>query len=313
MSIKKITAIFLFLFLCPYLVSTFCSSEIQITDKTTVLKEDMGKIDIEIEEEAGVRMVSLENYILGILPSVIPVTYETEALKAQAILLRTQLIREYEKTGKAEKLEGVSWMSAEQMKTLWGIDFTTNYSKLEQAVNETRGLYLLYGGEPILASYFRVSNGRTRSGHEALHSNEYPYLNCVSCEKDFAAEDYLFQKKIKIPDFCERLCIIKEDLDSLQVYKDESGYCSYVSIYRQKEKQEPELVIGGECFRAMFELPSSGFEIKIEENEVHITVKGVGHGLGMSQFAANEMAKSGEDYMEILTYFFTDIAFDKFE
>lgn len=317
MYMKKITAVLLFLFLMPYCISIFWPSGLATCSENNFCAEIPGRIVIDIKEGAGVRQVFLENYILGILPGAMPVSYEPEALKAQAVLLRTRFIREYEEKGKVQELEGISWLSVERMKALWGAEFENNYAKLEQAVNDTKGLYLLYDGQPILASYFRVSNGHTRNGNEILGNEKYPYLAGVACEKDFLAEDYLFQKEMQASEVCARLGIQNTDLHTLKLHWDEAGYCTYVSVGETQSgagnKDSEEQQIRGERFRILLGLPSSGFDIRIEGKRLNITVKGIGHGLGMSQFAANEMAKNGTDFMTILSYFFTDIAFDKFE
>lgn len=313
MHIKKITTRLLFLFLCPYVVSMFWATNTYENTQDMMLVKEQRRVLVNMQEDAGVWCVDLETYILGLLPLVVPISYEPEALKAQAVLLRTQLIKEYEETGEVKACKEVSWLSMEQMKSLWGTDFDANYLKIKQAVEETQGLYLMYEEKPIHASYFRVSNGKTRNGAELLEGKEYAYLQSVDCEEDFLSEDYLFQKEIKIIDFCRQLNIKKEDLNTLKVYKDMAGYCSYVSIYRQEKPVDSQLLIGGEQFRILFDLPSAAFEIHVKEATVQILGKGAGHGLGMSQFAANEMAKDGQDFMAILYYFFTDIAFDKFE
>lgn len=310
---KKVTVIICFLVFGPYVISMFWSYDMMCisSDSDMVPEKTMGKIIVEVEEDAGVRQIFLENYIIGVLPSVMPVSYETEALKAQAVLLRTWLIREYGQKDGIIKPEGPAWMSVEQMKEVWGQDFTQNYAKLEQAVKDTKGLYLVYDGEPILPSYFRVSNGHTRNGGEILHSEKYPYLCSVPCQKDFMAKEYLFEKEIEAAEFCRILGVGEADLHTLSLERDEADYCSLVRIYSQSKKQEVNL--SGERFRILFELPSAGFYIELQDRVVRIHVKGVGHGLGMSQFGANEMAKEGQDYLAILSYFFTNIAFDKFE
>lgn len=189
--------------------------------------------------------MDMEEYLAGCLAGAIPTEYEPAALQAQAILLRTLLIREYKESIEGGKGQpGIlvtdmgNYRDRKLLKQMWGMDFAVNYEKIRRAVSETRGIYLTYNGEPILASYFRVSGGKTRDG-EILAKGEdaYPYLRSVLCPKDYLSENYL-----------------------------QDGRAA-----------------------------------------------GLGHGLGMSQFGANEMAKSGADCDEILHYFFTDITIDKFE
>lgn len=244
-------AVFLFLLFFPYAVTALLFGQ-----SAAYGREAAEKSRILVCAESGadgnvcIRM-DMEEYLVGCLAGAIPAAYEPAALQAQAVLLRTLLIRAYresmESVDSMEQGKGQAgilvtdthgYVDRARMKQMWGMDFAANYEKIRRAVAETRGIYLTYRGEPILASYFRVSGGKTRDG-EILAGNgdAYPYLQSVRCPKDYLSEDYL-----------------------------QDGRAA-----------------------------------------------GLGHGLGMSQFAANEMAKSGAACDEILHYFFTDITIDKFE
>ena len=65
-----------------------------------------------------------------------------------------------------------------------------------------------------------------------------------------------------------------------------------------------ENVYSGEKFREALNLPSGCFTLHDQEDQLKITTKGVGHGVGMSQYTANSMAKEGKKYKEILAYFY---------
>ena len=97
----------------------------------------------------------------------------------------------------------------------------------------------------------------------------------------------------------------QKEAGGLEVYRDSVGYVLY--LLRDGKW------VTGEQFRESFHLASSSFQLSEEEGEILITVKGVGHGLGMSQFGASEMASQGQDYIEILDYFFENVTFTKFE
>ena len=91
----------------------------------------------------------------------------------------------------------------------------------------------------------------------------------------------------------------------ITLYRDSADYVLYV-------KKEGEYA-SGEQIRTEFHIPSSCFSISLENDRVKVSVRGVGHGLGLSQFGANEMAKEEKDYVEILNYFFQNVTITKFE
>ena len=92
--------------------------------------------------------------------------------------------------------------------------------------------------------------------------------------------------------------------DSLKIQeRDSAGYVTKI--------QYGEITLNGEAVRAALGLPSACFYFSQLEGRVRITVKGLGHGLGMSQYGANEMAKEGKDYREILNYYYQDIRIEK--
>ena len=235
--------VFLFFLVLPYLITAV---GFQGSGKygNKLANEEISKIKVQIKMEEGVSRLDMETFLIGRLAVAIPAEYEEETLKAQAILLRTSIIQEYKEgvnqgLGREvflEEQENFFW-NILQMRSQWGSNFVENYEKICLAVKETKGIYVTYQGEPILASFFRVSNGKTKDMGELLGDDLYPYLKSVVCPKDYLSEDYLHNG----------------------------------------------------------------------------TPTGLGHGVGMSQFGANEMAKSGSTYDEILNYFFTDIAIDKFE
>lgn len=309
---KKIMIRLLVLFLGPYILTEILFSEGYESALPIDFRKKEERIQIEIKEYAGIYKIDMENYILGILPMVIPASYELEAIKAQAILLRTQLIREYKETGKAEGITEQIQLSQNKLKSIWGNEYYDNIWKFKQAVDETKGLYLAIEGEPIMASYFLVSNGNTRSGKEVL-GKDFEYLKSVQCEKDFLSHEYLFERQMSIHDFCSYLYISQNELRRFEICEDSNGYCVWIRFYKKEQEKTMIQQIGGEQFRILFSLPSTSFDIEIKKDKVVILGKGKGHGLGMSQYGANKMAESGKDFMEILSYYFSGVTFDKFE
>lgn len=319
--------ILLFIFLLPYLISFFFGN-IGNSNAMISRAEQSGKSRNEAAEHmdfvicstgtAGKESMPLEVYLCNRLPSVIDMNYEMEALKAQAVALRTEMMRLYYESGKEKRI------FVEDM--LLPIDDAV-YRKAKQAVSETEGMYITYEGIPIKASYFALSAGATRNGNEALKSEKYPYLRSVMCERDFTSEEYVESKRVKKHSFYERLEEIEpsgggkeEGAEAAEnmFLENDRGTESRVCIERDRAGYVTDISIGdkhlsGEAFREAFLLNSSCFELKEEGDEIRIQTKGVGHGLGFCQYAANEAAKKGSDFIDILNYFFSDIVIEKTE
>ena len=226
---------------------------------------------------------------VGILAKEIPADYEAEALKGQAVLVRTEVCRKIQETGNDGTLEEEYW-TAKQMKAAWGMQYTQNYRKLKDALEETTGQVLFYGEGLAITPFFKLSNGYTRDAKEVLGKEDYPYLKSVECPADAEAENELQtgvlgenEKKIETT-----------DIEILET--DSVGYVLKVRV--------GEETISGEEFRNRYSLPSSCFTLQRYHDKLWVTTRGIGHGIGMSQYTANEMAKEKKSYKKILKYFF---------
>lgn len=260
-----------------------------------------------VSEEAAAKDVfksSLEWEVLHELARTIPIEYEPETLKAQAIILRTNIL--------ADQAQENGMILLYAYKDIWGENYETNCEKLYEAVIQTRGMYLEKNHEPMRASYFRLSNGSTRTASECMEG-DYPEYQMVECRKDLMSQDFLKREEIDGVTFAEKISsmtgqtISYEQLKDTEVVyvEDSAGYVLEISIGGER--------IGGEIFRQAFSLPSSDFFITYEEENVWIETKGIGTGIGFCQYGANEMAKEGEDFLNLLEYFFTNIAISKTE
>lgn len=303
--------VFLFILFLPYGAAAFWPGGEVSGGSFDSQAEMESRITVAIADKGGTRYLSMEEYLYGCLPTVIPAGYEQECLKAQAILLRTSLIRQYreqlELGRRTVEASPDTYMTAPQRKSFWGDNYALYSEQVWKAVSSTRGIYITYEGLPIETCYFRVSAGRTRDGGEVL-GRELPYLKSVACPKDYLAEEYLSSTVIKEKEL-EKLFGGKIEKTAM----DSAGYCQSVSISPYGNQDGFQEEISGELFRELLLLSSTCFIMEKDGKNVIFTVKGAGHGLGMSQFGANEMAKEGCDYNTILSYFFQNIALDKYE
>lgn len=321
---QNLVVILLFIFLVPYIVSFFFDAfgkqeETELSQETsevqsrsvkwnyTVGSIEKGEFIVCNKTRAGTEKIPLEDYIARRLPATIPESYEMEALKAQAIVLRTELYRSFEERGRTEN--GYRYLDAEN--DMPEIE-EESYQRCREAVTATKGMYLCYEKKAIYAPYFPVSAGKTREGSEVIAQKSYPYLKAVVCDRDFTADQYSATVKVSEAVFSSRLKELfpnsKEDIftaDMLTLNRDQSDYVLTVTA--------GESVISGESFRAVFNLNSSCFTIEKNDGNILIRTKGLGHGLGFGQFDANEKAKNGKDYIEILNWFFSGVFIEKME
>ncbi len=308
----------MFVFLLPYVCASLWGHVGEETEKLRQREgmpqaQEAAGYEILVKYDWGVWALPLEEYLVYKLSAVMPQEYEKEALKAQAVLLRTEVVEALrEEDTKSLQISGGG------MERWYETDTGSEaYLPWRQAVEETAGLYLCCEGEPIQASYFKLSNGQTRDAAEVWDTDARPYLTGISCVQDKAARDYSSIVKVSRTNYVRTLQARltgnfsqQEILEGAAVFYDSAGYVTKVSFSAEnKETQE----IDGEEFRYLFDLPSASFEMEQEKTQVIFRVTGVGHGFGMSQYGANCMALNGETYDQILAEFFFRTELAKFE
>lgn len=253
---------------------------------------------------------TIEQLLIGVLAAQISPEYELETYKAQAVLARTGLYKMKKEQGaesiSVEKLS--QYMSMGEMERTYGSEKREKfYQQLSTAIKETKGVTIRYQGNYIEPFFHAVSSGKSRNGNRAFHSKEYGYLQEVENSYDILAPDYVTVIWLSKQEMADKINAsihsnISGDkiLDAIKILnRDEANYVTELTIGGKK--------IAGEEFRHFLDLNSSCFYLNSIEDNIQITTKGLGHGIGMSQYNANELAKEGKTYEEILTYYFKDI------
>ena len=230
---------------------------------------------ISIESGDKTEEISLEEYVLEVTASELPADAQLEAIKAQMVLVRTNAYRQLQNGGVRPK---------ERM-SLSEIELMRNGDAFRKAQKETKGEILTWQGKPILASCHPVSAGQTREAREVFRSEDYPYLTGKACPGDKDAPQY--RQSIQIDESWRNMEIEE---------KDSAGY-----VLRLKLN---DTEMSGEEFRIKLGLPSSNFRVEKNGDGVFVITRGIGHGLGLSQYTAQQLAKNGTGYREILAYFF---------
>lgn len=249
-----------------------------------------------------------EEMLPGIIANEISMESEIEAMKAQAVIARTNCLRAMA-TGE-EFPEGIT---KSEMIRLWGKEnFSDYYSQLESCIEATKGIAMMYDGNYIQADYHTASAGYTRNASEVYGNSEYPYLKSVDCRIDIPSEDFLKVNFYTPEEFLQQGQKFygedakeKSAADIIAGFvitkQDTAGYVTEVTIDGNS--------YSGEEVRLAYDWNSSCFSIKEVDGQIRIVTKGCGHGLGVSLYGANVLAAKGDSYKDILKYFYSEIEF----
>ena len=262
-------------------------------------KQSVDNLKVQVLKDNQKLNVDLEDYVIGVVAGEMPALFELEALKAQAIASRTYVINHMTKNESiTATTDDQVYNTEEEMKNKWQDKYDEYYQKIKTAVTSTKGLIMKYHDIPIKAYYYSMSNGYTESSINVFNE-ENDYLQSISSPWD---EDNSNTIKISKEDFCTKLSITCDNITIKDIKKDESNRVSNITINNK--------VFTGLEVRKKLNLRSTDFTFNILDSDIEIITKGYGHGVGMSQYGANYMAKEGYNYEEILKYYYQDIEID---
>ena len=241
--------------------------------------------------------LELENYLINVVAAEMPASFNIEALKAQSVLARTYAKKAI-KSGKVltDTTSTQVYHDDNELKNLWGKDYNKYYEKIKKAVMETAGEVLKYDGKYIEAVYHSTSNGYTEDSQN-VWGNSFPYLKVVESNLDKNVKNYevtTFFSYDKLSDLLNFNVDNSSKFDILE--RNQSNRVSKVSINNNE--------YSGIILRGILGLRSADFEFHQLEDGINIITKGYGHGVGMSQYGANEMAKNGLSYKDILNHYY---------
>ncbi|USK36327.1 stage II sporulation protein D [Bacillus sp. F19] len=258
-----------------------------------------------------IEKVPIEDYVLGVVASEMPINFETEALKAQAIAARTFLVKHMLSPKKIGVPSGADisdnhefhqvYKNLEEIEKSWGMKTNTNLAKLKSAIAATEGQILVYDGKPIEALFFSTSNGFTENSEDYFRSS-IPYLKSVESpwDKQFSPK-FENQITMSVQNF-ERVLGVKLDEG-----KEIGSSISKTTGNRVKSIDINGKKLSGKEIRDKLKLNSSDFVLERDGNKVLISTKGNGHGVGMSQYGANGMALDGQKYKDIIEYYYKGV------
>jgi stage II sporulation protein D len=299
---KKILLFTLLIVLIPLFIIGLSNSD-EIINKIKYGSYNNKAIRVKKNETEEIINVPIEEYVIGVVAGEMPASFNEEALKAQAVASRTYALNKASSsTNDYDVTDGTQnqvYISYDEMKDKWQDNYEVNLSKIQNAVLETKGEVVLYNNNLIDAMFFSTSNGYTENSGDVFSSSK-PYLVSVSSAWD-KTESPVFNStnEVSKSEFLFNLGLKNtNDITISNVKKTNTGRVISLTINGKN--------FDSDKIRSIFNLRSTSFNITVLDNAVLFNVSGYGHGVGMSQYGANGMAKEGYNYKDILKHYYKD-------
>lgn len=239
--------------------------------------------------------LNLDDYLVGVLAGEMPVSFELEALKAQAVASRTFVLSRQLVVDNTTLSQ--VYLNDDQMKKNWGKDYQKNKEKIIKAIKATHNEVITYNDEYISALFFSSSNGHTANS-EDYFSGEVAYLKAVDSSWDLTIDPTNQRKKVFTKKELANIFDISLSQMTITSYT-QSGYVKKVMIN--------DKAYTGREIREKLNLASSCFQIKLKSKGYEFITLGSGHGVGMSQYGAQGMAKNKKSYKEIIHHYYQNV------
>lgn len=327
---KIVIYIMLFVFVCFLLPAALTKTNKRQVETTAEVEETItenqsqaevkydykkyDKIKLLHTKTGEVEEVQIDDYLVNVVSAEMPATFEVEALKAQAVVARTYTI--YKANSKKHENADIcddssccqAWISKDDRFARWEEDKReSNWSKIQDAVNQTKGIIITYGNQPINAFFHSNSGGVTETATNVWGGGDYPYLQVVETAGEEGYTQYASEVQLTRDDLLNKL---KENYADISINFDNPEEIKILELTesgRVKTVKFGNHNISGTEARTLLGLKSTNFEIKQENNLITFSVKGYGHGVGMSQTGADAMAKSGSTYEDIIKHFYVGV------
>lgn len=276
------------------------NDKIEIEEEKEEIKEKNIEIKVLQTKTNKIIKLNIEEYVKGVIAGEMPLTFNEEALKAQAVAARTYALRRINENNKYDVVDTVMnqvYLSDETIKQKLGSNYEFYLEKIENVIKETKGEYVDYNGTYADTLFFSTSVGSTENSEE-IFGTKVSYLQSVSSEWDEEVSPVYKEKNIfSRNEFCNKLKLS----DCSKVYvnivnKTSTGRIKNI-IINNKNFTGTEVAYN-------LGIRSNYFDIYIENNNIVVETKGFGHGVGMSQYGAEGMANNGYTYKEILTHYY---------
>lgn len=301
---KKLIITTLIIILIPFVIVT-----IFIKDETIKFNFISNSVVRVKRKNGNIDRVFFEEYVKGVLAGEMPTSFDLEALKAQAVAARSYVLKKMEQNKEqdydvVDTVMNQVYLDDATLKEKWKDKYEEKNNKIKQAIVETKGEYMTYNNEVIEAFFFSTSTGKTENSGEVFQT-QLPYLKSVDSAWDEEVSPVFSQdNNLSLEEFYQKLNIEYNPNLKIEITKT-------TSTGRIKELKINDHEFKANDIYQKLNLRSTFFDIKQKDNQVEITTKGYGHGVGMSQYGALAMAKKGYKYQDILKYYYQGVEIKK--
>ena len=271
-------------------------------------------VTLTIQDGDTTEQMTLERYLTGVVRGEMPASFEMEALRAQAAAERSYVYYQLAAGRKDAHPDAdfctdhtccSAYLSETAAREKWGGDFAPWNTRVEQAVSDTDGQVVLYNGRPILAVFHSSSAGRTAAAGD-VWSGDLPYLVSVdSPEGEETVPNYYSTVTFTAAEAKEKLLAARPELKLSGTPDRWFGAAAENGSGRVETVSVGGTDIEGTELRRIFGLRSACFTVAADSESVTFRVTGYGHGVGMSQYGANQLAREGKTWQEILQWYYT--------
>ena len=292
------------------------NSENSISSNDTYDYGKYNKIKLLHKKTNEIEEINLDEYLYGVVSAEMPASFEIEALKAQSVVARTYTFYQMLNNGNKHENANIcddstccqAWISKDDRFARWDKDKQQEYwDKITKAVNETTGKIITYENKVINAFFHSNSGGMTEVPVNVWGGSGYPYLQSVETSGEDGYSQYASEVELTFDEVVEK---IKESHKNIEIdfsKKDAIEILEYTDSGRVKTIKFGNVELSGVETRTIMGLRSANFTVEIKDKKVKFTVKGYGHGVGMSQTGADSLAKQGKNYEEIIHHYYTDV------
>ena len=265
-----------------------------------------------LQEDGTVATMTMDDYLWGVVAAEMPASFELEALKSQAVAARTYTVSRQAAASASHPQADLctdsgccqAYITPQEALANWGEHGAEYQEKIARAVAETDGLGVLYQGQPIQAVFFSSAPGKTVDAQQVWGS-AVPYLVSVDSPEGDEVPNYHSQLTFTAQEFRDLVLAQYPDADLSgapegwldHFVMDGGGTVATVDV--------GGVTLTGGAVRTLLGLRSACFTVSVSEDQLTFSVTGYGHGVGMSQYGANAMAREGKDFREILTWYYT--------
>lgn len=284
--------------------------------------ENQEAVKVFMSQDDLVLNITVQEYLVGVLAAEMSPAYHEQALKAQAVAAYTYLLckKSEQESSPDASLKGAyltndssthqGYLTKEQRKEKWGDKADSYEKKLQKAVNEVGGKVITYEGKPIVAAFHANNSGVTQSA-KTVWGGEVPYLQSVTSAGDKLSPDCIKTVAITPQQFSQSV----SSLEGCELSGEASGWVG--KIKKDSHGFVESVEVGGKTYSGMalrdaVGLRSAVFSYEFKDGNLHFTTEGYGHGVGMSQYGADYMARQGSTWEEIIKHYYKGVQIEDY-